>query len=310
MIPSRRRFLGGVSAATLAARFDAGSVVSAFTDDYEFKVGYHTAPWGENTEQAIEEISALGFRGIQIQTGDYQKYASRPAEFKSLMAAKNLTVVSISSGGLTIKPDTEKQEIADRFAMAKWLKDVGGLYLQATDSARAKSGVNDHDDYKKLSKRLNEIGKRSFGEYGIKLSYHNDMGSLGERPDDMTRILDATDPKNVWALVDIAHVQAAGGDPVRFTRDYINRLAYPHFKDVLIQKTQTSLDGKGGRPKVDFVELGQGVVNIPGVLQIMKDYRYKGWIVIELDRAPGGRTPKESAAISKRYVEEKLKLKI
>src|SRR5262249_35869880 len=154
-------------------------------DDYEFKVGYHAITWGENTEQAIDEISALGYRGIQIRAGDYQKYAGRPAEFKDLMAAKKLTLVSISSGGVTIRPDTAKQEIADCVAMAKWVKDVGGLYLQATDSARAKTGVNDHDDYKKLGKRLNEIGRRTFGEHGVKLGYHNHMNTMGERREEV-----------------------------------------------------------------------------------------------------------------------------
>jgi sugar phosphate isomerase/epimerase len=42
----------------------------------------------------------------------------------------------------------------------------------------------------------------------------------------------------------------------------------------------------------------------------MKDYRYKGWVIIELDRAPAGRTPRESAIISKKFVEERLKLKV
>jgi inosose dehydratase len=170
--------------------------------------------------------------------------------------------------------------------------------------------VNDHEDYKKLGRRLTEIGKRTFGEYGVKLGYQNSMNSMGERQLEFDRIMNATDSKYVWAAADIAHMQTAGGDPVKFTRDYITRLLYPHFKDVLIQKTPPGLDGRPLRPKYDFVELGQGMVNIPGVTQILKDFRYQGWIIIELDRAPGGRTPKESAVISKRFVEEKLKLKI
>lgn len=304
---SRREFVAGIGSAAIV-----GGLTPAFPSaaDYEFKVGYHAITWGDKTEQAIDEISELGFRGIQIRRPDYEKYANRAAEFKELMAAKKLTVVSISTGNVTIKPETEKQEIADRVAMAKWMKEIGGLYLQATDGARAKEGANSHDDYKNLGKRLTEIGKRTFGEYGVKLAFHNHMNNLGERREEYDRIMDATDPKYLWALPDIAHLQTAGGDPVKFMRDYINRVAYPHFKDVIIQQSAPSLDGKTPRPKYDFVELGQGKVNIPAVLQIMKDYRYKGWIIIELDRAPGGRTPKESAGISKRYVEEKLKLKV
>jgi inosose dehydratase len=310
MIPSRRQFLLGVGAAALAAQFDPDPLSSVFAADYEFKIGYHAMTWGDKTEQAIDEISELGFSGVAIRRSDYEKYANRAAEFKDLMAAKKLTVVSISTGEVTINPGAEKQEIADRVSMAKWMKDLGGLYLEATDNLRAKEGVNDHEDYKKLGRRLTEIGKRTLGEYGVKLGYQNSINSMGERQLEFDRIMNATDPKYVWAAVDIAHMQTAGGDPVKFTRDYITRLLYPHFKDVLIQKTQPGLDGRPLRPKYDFVELGQGMVNIPSVLQILKDFRYQGWIIIELDRAPGGRTPKESAAISKRFVEDRLKLKI
>src|SRR5262249_7923159 len=292
---SRREFLVSASVTTLATRFD----ISTLAADYEFKIGYHAITWGDKTEQAIDEISGLGFRGIQIRRADWEKYRSRAGEFRELMAAKNLTLVSISSGNATIKPEAAKQEIEDRLAMAKWMKEVGGLYLQTTDGVRTKEYRFNPDDCKRLGKHLSEIGKRTFGEYGIKLCYHNHMDSLGERRGEVDRILEATDPKYVWVLPDIAHMHTAEGDPVKFVRDYINRIAYPHFKDVIIhQPWSKTLDGSTVRPKYDFVELGQGKVDIPGVLQIMKDFRYKGWIIIELDRAPAGRTPKESAVIS------------
>ncbi len=308
MKTSRREFLAAAGASAFAAnaRFSPGPAVRS-----DFKIGYHAITWGDKLEQAIDEISELGFRGIQIRAADYRKYANRASEFKDLMAAKKLTVVSISSGGVTVNSATAKQEAEERGAMAKWMKDIGGLYLQATDNARVTTGVNDPDDYRKLGKRLTEIGKRTFGEYGIKLGYHNHMDTLGQRQDEVDRIMDATDPKHVWSLADIAHIQAAGGDPVKFMRNYINRLVYPHFKDVIIYPSgPATMAGKQPPPKYGFVELGQGKVNLPGVLQILKDYRWMGWIIIELDSAPAGHTPKESAAISKKYLEERLKLKI
>jgi inosose dehydratase len=310
MNPSRRQFLLRAGATALVTQFDVNPISSVLAADYELKIGYHTVTWGDRTEQAIDEISELGFGGVAIRRPDYEKYANRAAEFKALMAAKKLTLVSISTGDVTINPGAEKQEAADRVAMAKWMKEVGGLYLEISDGLRAKDGVNDLDDYKKMGRRLTEIGKRTFGEYGVKLGYQNRMNSMGERQLEFERIMNAADQKYVWAAIDVAHMLTAGGDPVKLTRDYINRMLYPHFTDVLIQKVPPGLDGRPLRPKYDFVELGQGVVNIPGALQILKDFRYQGWIIIDLDSARGGRTPKESAVISKRYVEEKLRLKI
>lgn len=288
----------------------AASFVSAQAPPAEFKIGYHANTWGERVEQAIDEIAELGYRGIQLRQSDYAKYAQRASEFKDLLAAKKLTLVSISSGGVTIKSENEKQEIADRLALARWMKEVGGQYLEVTDSVRAGSYKPQPDDYRKLGRRLTEIGKRTFGEHGIKLGYHNQMNTLGERRAEVDRILETTDPKAVWVLPDIAHIRAAQGDELKFVRDYITRIGYPNFKDVRIsQPASRTLDGSTIGAKYTFVELGQGQVNGPGVFQLLTDFRYQGWIIIELDSAPIGRTPKESAALSKRFVEEKLKLK-
>jgi inosose dehydratase len=304
---SRRRFLESTAATALVPAFKPPTLAA----QAEFKIGYQAITWGEDVEQAMDEIAEIGFRGIQIRRPNYERYAARAAEFKDRLAAKKLQLVSISSGNITIKPENAKQEIADRVAMARWLKEVGGPYLQVIDGVRTPGYRYNPEDCRRLGKHMNEIGKRIFGEYGVRLVYHNHMNSLGERRNEIDCILEATDPKAVWVLPDIAHLHTAEADPVVFVRHYFNRIAYPHFKDVIIhQPWGKSLDGSTIRPKYDFVELGQGKVNIPGVLQIMKDYRYQGWIIIELDRAPAGRTPKESAALSKRYVEEKLKLRL
>jgi inosose dehydratase len=43
----------------------------------------------------------------------------------------------------------------------------------------------------------------------------------------------------------------------------------------------------------------------------LKKHKFTGWIVVELDRVPDqNRTPKESAEINRRYVEEKLGLAV
>ena len=53
-----------------------------------------------------------------------------------------------------------------------------------------------------------------------------------------------------------------------------------------------------------FVELGRGKVDLPGVFKALADIQFSGWVVVELDRVPDdARTPKESAEISKKYLE-------
>ena len=50
---------------------------------------------------------------------------------------------------------------------------------------------------------------------------------------------------------------------------------------------------------------------MPEVFAAIKAINFRGWAVVELDDVTDpARSPKESAIISKRYLEEKLKLKV
>ena len=49
---------------------------------------------------------------------------------------------------------------------------------------------------------------------------------------------------------------------------------------------------------------------LPAVFQALDKVKYKGWAVVELDRVPvKDRTPKESAMISRQYLQEKIGVK-
>jgi inosose dehydratase len=78
---------------------------------------------------------------------------------------------------------------------------------------------------------LTEIGKRAV-DLGVPVGYHNHMGSLGEAPEEVDRIMDAVDARYVKLELDIAHYQQGGGDPARAIRQYHDRLLFLHIKDV------------------------------------------------------------------------------
>jgi inosose dehydratase len=300
MLFSRRQFLNGALSSALAP-----TLLSA---QAEIQFGYDTATWADQADQALNEISELGYPGIQLSSVAYAKYAYQAVDFKALLLTKKLTLVALAAGDATLNTATMKQEITDFASRAKWVGEVGGEYMQVTDNARPTTSKSMLDAYPKLGKHLTEIGKRTLGNYGIKLAFRNQISGLGAQRNEIDRIMDATDPKYVWLSPDLAHLHTVSGDELRFVRDYLNRLAYPHFNDVRLHRpASATLDGSRVAATFEFVELGQGKVNAGAVFQIMKDYRHQGWILVELSRTLRGRTPKESALINKRFIEEKLK---
>ena len=269
------------------------------------RFGYAAITWNGNDLQAIKEISELGFPGIQLRTNILKDFGERPGALNDLLEQNQLQLVALSSGGVSIASSSEKDEIAKHVRNAGFVHDAGGHYLQVTDSARPKGRRPEAADFKQLGRVLTEIGKQS-ADLGVPVGYHNHMSSLGQAPDEVDLIMDAADPRYVKLELDVAHYQQGGGDPVHAIRRYRDRLLFLHIKDVESLAT-TDVGGRAYR----WVELGRGRVDLPAVFVALKDIKYRGWTVIELDSVPDkARTPKESAQINKRYVEEKLRMKI
>src|SRR5262249_50672091 len=143
----RREFLGGVAAiaaASLLPREAPGgrgllyppidlshfnTPISPAPSDIRF--GYAAITWDGNDRQAIQDIAALGFPGIQLRSNCIEEFGSASA-VGDLLDQHKLTFVALSSGGLSVdRPEAD--EIAKHVSHAKFVHDAGGLYLQVTD---------------------------------------------------------------------------------------------------------------------------------------------------------------------------------
>jgi len=60
-----------------------------------------------------------------------------------------------------------------------------------------------------------------------------------------------------------------------------------------------------GMRNYEFLELGQGIVDFPAIIEVVKSADIE-WYVVEQDRTD--KTPKESMAISREYLGTKLGL--
>ena len=313
---SRRRFIAGVGvvaassafprpAHTLAAPLYPAMDLSYFDtpirpEPGNFLIGCAAITWEGKDRQAIDEIGALGYRGIQLRENAVKEFRS-PEELRDLLYKRHLVLVALSSGNVRLDPALEAEDLAKHTANAKFIRDVGGLYLQVIDQ-KPKDRAVTADDYKRLGRLLSEIGKRT-QDLGLPLGYHNHMGACGERPEEVDRILDAADPRYVKLELDIAHYVQGGGDPVKAIEKYRDRLLFLHLKDVVNADPKTSPKGRPYR----FVELGRGRVDVPAVFAALERVKFRGWTIVELDGpTDASRTPKESAAISKDYLEKRL----
>lgn len=299
---SRRKF-GGSAAALITAAAARPTWALPNNGRSGMKIGYASMTWGNAERQAIDDISALRYVGIQLRNNVVTEF--KPAELRDLLASHKLTFVALSSGELNIDPAAETDQLASHVANAKYVAAAGGLYLQVLDALKPYPRAVTPEECKRLGTLLTALGKR-VNDVGVKLGYHNHMNTIGQRPDDVRRVMDASDPRCVGLELDTAHWVAGGGDPAKAVQEYRDRLLFMHLKDVV----DAPLEGKAKYP-FKFVELGKGRVDLPAVFGAIRQIGFNGWGIVELDRVPDrSLTPKQCAATSKIYLENELHARV
>jgi inosose dehydratase len=295
---TRRDFLVTTCAVAAAtATFRAAATIT---------VGYAAITWGGNDEQAIQDVSSLGFKGIQLRSSAVDRFAGKPAELEALLRQRHLTMAVLSSGNLRLDPAFEAEDLAKHSKNAQFVRAVGGLHLQIIDEP-PKGATLAPENYKRMGRLLTELGKRT-ADAGIPLVYHNHMNSMSQPPEGTAAIMDASDPRYVRLLLDVAHYQQGGGDPVKAVAQYKDRIGVVHLKDVV--SPVPAVEGTPPRT-YQFVELGRGKVDLKGVISALDKIGYQGWGIIELDSVPDkSRTPKDCAAINRDYLQHELHLTI
>src|SRR5258705_12361608 len=145
----RREFLGAMTALAAASAFPASpllayDVLYPTLDRWPFDTplapapseihfGYASITWGGKDRQAIEDIAAVGFRGIQLRSNSIAEFGS-PAAMHDFLTQHELKFVALSSGDLVSDSASAKNSIAEHTPHAKFLRDAGGLYVQGLEN--------------------------------------------------------------------------------------------------------------------------------------------------------------------------------
>ncbi|MDB5248473.1 MAG: xylose isomerase [Segetibacter sp.] len=259
------------------------------------QLGYSAITWGGNDVQAIKDIAALGFKGVQLRSNILKEYGSKPQEIKALLRQYHLDVPMFSSGNANINTGNDEAVIKTHVDNATFVKAIGGKNMQVTNSSRPKQGNPTTEDLQKYGRLINEVGKRT-RDMGVQTHYHNHMGQLGQTTEEVQIILENCDSNNVRLLLDVAHYHQGGGDAVKAIDQYKSRIDALHLKDVRPKP--------GADPEAyTFVELGQGKVDLPGIFKALSNINFKGWGIVELDSVPAKeKSPVQCANISKSYL--------
>jgi len=119
---------------------------------------------------------------------------------------------------------------------------------------------------------------------GVLATLHPHVGTVVERPDEVQRVLDWC---SVPLCLDSGHLLIGGTDPAELARQAPERVAHAHLKDV-----DAGWADRVRRGEVSYTEavaggmyrpLGQGDVDLAGLIGALRGAGYQGWYVLEQD---------------------------
>jgi inosose dehydratase len=268
-------------------------------------------------EQVLREIADAGYAGAPA--GPYRRTALETLEFYAKFGLE--PAPGYLSGEFWKADQLEALvERADRFG--QFAREVGcsEVYVAASgfDNYVGRGGqtrkqvaghvgpddVMTEEEWKQLVVALNAVGAATL-KHGVKSCFHNHVGSTIETAEEFDRMLAETDPALVFLGPDTGHLAWGGVDVVPFLQRYASRIETIHLKDVsgavVDQGVRESWDYDTFVKHGLFVELGEGRVDIPGLLAMLDQAGFTGWIIVETDVTQKP-TAFESATVSRRYL--------
>jgi sugar phosphate isomerase/epimerase len=287
-----------------------------------------------DVRQIINDTARFGLQGIEPYSGQVAQFLGKPLELKRMCDAAGIQFIDV--GDLPRAPGSKPassanpppnpppnpwiskegnaQLIADMVNFAHdFLAPCGCDHWKNNMGSRPQGGPSD-DQLKTLANTLNEIGRQTI-TFGVRMAPHPHIWGPMEREHEIRTVMAHTDPKYVWLTADTAHLTLGGGDAVQIISDYFPRVAEVHMKDTYPKfRGNTSTPTRAQHREASlYHNLGVGGVDFPALFKLLRDRKFKGWVVYDLD-APrpgdGSGSIQDNLAVNINYLRNVLQVKL
>jgi inosose dehydratase len=292
-----------------------------------FSIGYHLNSWdlaGLPLLPAIKFLAEQGFGWFEILAftslsdqfaRKYMQLGNQPPmgvttdtdilrRFALLSEAQSEFGIRLSSlyvNAIFINPIAWPYERDVLVALARLLRGFDSpVLVLGGGPSEAAAGGHSREDYRAFCRALEDIGRRT-QDLGVQTVYHPHLDTFVERRDQLDRMMDEVDTRIVGLCIDPAHLVHTHSDPVDALRTYISAVRYMHLKDSIVDPALKGYDRYAA-----FCELGAGVVDLQGIVDVLLDADYDGIAIIELDASK--KTAEQSALESIAYIRDTLGL--
>ncbi len=302
------------------------AILSPTFDRAKVKLGITPTGWSNSDDRTIDltppirdqqifsEMALAGFEGSQMGPQLPQDIEV----LKSELALRNLSISEPWVGTLfTEGKDAETMAEFDK--QVDFMKQMGGNTIVVAEMGGAVHQTNvdpltnrphfDDQQWSAMVDGLNTLGELA-KENGMQLMYHPHIGTGVENLDDITRLMNDTNPEYVNLLLDTGHLYYAGVEPLVVAKTYKDRIKHVHMKNVRKPVLDASI--AIGRSFLNSIRAGiftvpgdpQGAIDFQPILQELATANYEGWLMVEAEQDPKQAHPLKFALMARTYLRD------
>lgn len=244
-------------------------------------------------ETCLSEGKEAGFAGFELGN----KFSREAGVLGPILEHHQLKLVSGWYSGRLLERSVEEEIVAVRSHLAL-LCELGAkvmVFAEVSGCIHGEQQTPVHLRPRFPPARWAEYGAKltAFARYtqalGGQIAYHHHMGTVIESAQDIDNLMIHTG-EEVGLLLDTGHLTFAGADPLAVAQRWIARINHVHCKDV---RTSVLADVKNR--KTSFLDAvlsgvftvpGDGGVDYPPIMALLKQHGYQGWLVVEAEQDP------------------------
>ncbi len=236
----------------------------------------------EAAQEVFSCAAHYGFAGVQLKPAQYEPYLGAPEAFLGAYGK----LAALARGGLIVYPGGKPEAWPDRVRkVMPFAHAVGAGHICVCACVYASGGSA--EEVRAVATTLEAIGREARQE-GLAISIHNHVKSIVETDKDILTLLEQLDPALCGLTYDTAHAAKAGVTDLTGLLEKVR----PHLLNVHLK----DLNEEG-----QFCPLGRGRLNLPPVIQKLREIDYQEWLIVDEESAAYS-TP-EAMSISREFLD-------
>jgi inosose dehydratase len=272
------------------------------------KVGHTGITWGipGDIEQAYSDTAELGYLGFETFGHTILEWNAKPGGYRQLIDRFGIPTGAAYCTQTWYETELLAADLETARREADALREVGGDTLVLACGRRPAGGLT-ADQFRRLADGLHEAG-RYCRSIGLTTGLHPHTRTAFETREDIDTLLALLDPSLVGFAPDTGQIAKGGSDILEVMRLYRTQITHVHLKD-WGGTYEKDAEGKeiDATGYVNYEPVGNGVLPMRAILDILVEDGFAGWVDVELDGTPRApRRPREAAAMSRRYLGDAL----